>query len=29
MSEEYEINMVDADKDPEKKWFNIDIRDLG
>ena len=29
VSEEYEINMVDADKDPEKKWFNIDIRDLG
>ena len=29
MSEEYEISMIDADKDPEKKWFNIDIRDLG
>jgi hypothetical protein len=28
-SEEYEVELIDSEKDEEKKWFTVDIRDLG
>lgn len=28
-SDEYELKMSDSDKEPEKKWFTIDIREFG
>ena len=28
-SEEYEVELKDSDKDTEKKWWLIDIRDVG